>query len=346
MDNITNKRILLFCTKFQGYYEFIIQELYKIGAKEVFFVEIPHFSESNRTRQPNRLNINFLFYFLRNPRYRAKWTNELINRLSGKQFDTMFCVADVPFEAHFMTWIKDQNPNIKTYLFLWDVLSTCRVPVSIIERFDFGFSFDKDDCVKIQHLKYLPDFYIESPEESCEDIYDASAIASLTDEYRGVIAKKFQDFCLSNGLKSFIYIVSRPYRKRGRNPFVNIYRYFVDRKRNKFVSDPRYQSVLQFKKITIDEVEQIQNQSRCIFDFSYPNRQGLTLNCISALAKGKKLVTSNQRIKEEPFYNPDNIYIYDYDNPIFDIEFFTKKTHPVDISYLRLDNWLKYILNR
>lgn len=346
MDNISGKRILFFCTKFFSYYEYIQRELLYLGASYVKFVESPNFSESPRKFNSHEHSLAFLYFYLKNPSYRTKWTNELIYEIKGEQFDILFCVADVPFKYFFFEEIKKSNPCIKTYLFLWDKLSVQRVPEKIIQAFDYKFSFDRDDCLMINGLEYLPDFYLNFDDIDDTDIkYDVCIIATLTDAKRGEISMALDNFCKRNGLSSYIYLLSRKnvYKK---NIFKRYYGRFLRRKIIKFLEKPGNNKFVHSEGLTAEEVELIQNQSRCIFDFGYRGRQGLTLNAIAALAKGKKLITSNDRIKNENFYNSQNIYIYDYENPLFDLRFFKAPPVPIDMTFLRLDNWLKYILNR
>ena len=72
----------------------------------------------------------------------------------------------------------------------------------------------------------------------------------------------------------------------------------------------------------------------------------MTINCITALATGKKLITTNVRIKEEAFYNPNNIFIISEENPVLDIHFFESEVGKMDMTHLRMDNWLLHILGK
>ena len=85
--------------------------------------------------------------------------------------------------------------------------------------------------------------------------------------------------------------------------------------------------------------------TRIVLDLSHRNRQGMTINAIAAIANGKKLITTNKRIKEEPFYDPSAIYIIDEENPFFDMSFVKQPYTPQDFSFLRMDNWLKHVIN-
>jgi hypothetical protein len=103
-------------------------------------------------------------------------------------------------------------------------------------------------------------------------------------------------------------------------------------------------SFMHLEAMPLEEVEKLQQNAKIIIDLSHANRQGLTINAITALAKGKKLITTNKRIVEEPFYSPTNIYILDEKNPSLDAEWLKTPPQPVDMSSLRMDNWLRTVL--
>ena len=85
--------------------------------------------------------------------------------------------------------------------------------------------------------------------------------------------------------------------------------------------------------------------TKAVIDISHHNRQGLTINAITALADGRTLITTNQRIKEESFYDPQMICVIDEKAPVIDAAFLRSPYRPVDISFLRMDHWLKHIVN-
>jgi len=58
-------------------------------------------------------------------------------------------------------------------------------------------------------------------------------------------------------------------------------------------------------KDTLDKI----NRSRCLLDLTQKGQKGLTLRPIEALIYKKKLITDNIAIKEEAFYNSNNIWI-------------------------------------
>lgn len=345
VNNITNKNILFFCTKFYSYYEKICAELEMLGASEVTFVEIPFFKESFRY---SSANIRTLVFWFAHPYSRTNWTkNVLIKECEGKHFDMLFCIGDVPFKIFFFDWIKKNNPSIKSYLFLWDKLSVVHVPKDIIEKFDYKFSFDRDDCKSYMDIEYLPNFYIEDKQLSSESLkYDISFIGTFTGIERGNVLHELKNFCNINHLSYFLFLY-RGKQKQTSNILKKLYRcLYTNKKYEKIIEKYKSDSFIFSEKMPLSEVEKIQAQSRCLLDMSYSDRQGLTLNAVYAIAKGKKLITANRRIIDETFYHPENIYVFDPKKPIFNIEFFKTYIVPMDMLSLRLDNWLKFILKK
>ena len=342
IKTLSNKNVLLLCTGFHSYYKNIQEELYRSGVYTVTFFQIPRFPESCRNIFHSR-SYFFLYHLLKNPFYRTKWTNQLIERIRNDKFDILLCIGDVPFKEFFLDKLKEMNPEIQTYLFLWDRFSIVYVPKNIIKKFDYKFSFDRDDCKKVEGLEYLPDFYLHSEQTSNTPLkYDVCVIATYL-ENRAQTALKLKEFCDQNGLKAYIYLL---YVEPTVSRWNIIGRMLASRRKERFMKKYGDADFIKRVRLTTEQVDAIQNQSACIFDFSYKGRQGLTLNAVAALVKGKKLITSNYRIKNEDFYNPQTIYVYDFDNPQFDLEFFKRPVAPKQVDNLRLDNWLKYILCR
>ncbi|MBM6759081.1 hypothetical protein [Bacteroides mediterraneensis] len=341
MENrIKNKNILLFCANFYGYDKAIKQELLKLGARSVILKDNITFGDDFRDSVSIKKKIRSFFF---KPKQRDLWTRKLVDEISTFNIDVLFCVQYTPFSKWFIDCLRQINPNIRTLLFLWDDFKTYPNFKDYLEKFDKAYSFDRFDCMHNMKLKYLPDFYLNSEDKTyCKNLtYDVCFIGSLND--RGIkrieFLQKLENFCKSNDLKAFLFL--RYYKVSYRH---YLFRYIFGSKfTRKYFQIIKSSSNYDFMKdnnLSLLEVENIQNSSRCLVDINYGNRFGYTLNVISAIAKGKKLITTNKNIINENFYNPNNINIVDIDNPDFSSEFIKNKTIPIDISYLRLDNWL------
>ena len=343
-DNISGKSILLLCDNFYNYDIEIRNELLKLGAKKVYLKNIEFFQGSFREHVTWK---TFYFYF-KNPLERTRWTNELMREIEDMHFDIMFCIENMSFKKHFIDFLRLKNPNIKTFLFLWDTFKTQQPRYfDYLPKFDYVFSFDRNDAQKYG-LIYFPDFYIDKENNILEPIYDLSFVGTMNDKstfFRGHLLSKINKYCRENNLKTFLYL--KYLKSKFNSNFIRVFiRKIIYYKYNNEINKYIKEGFLYEKSLSLEQVDKIFNQSKVILDLNHNNRQGMTINCITAIAKGKKLITTNKDIKNEDFYSPENIYIIDENNPILNIEFFKNEPQPIDLSHLRLDNWLKYILNR
>lgn len=344
INNICGKTILLFCANFYGYDKVIRDNLLKLGAKEVILKDNIFFNDDNRdcVSKIRRIKNKIL-----RPKKREYWTQNLVKEISGINIDILFCVQYMPFAQWFIKYLRTKNPYLRTLLFLWDDIATYPNYTDYYCLFDKVYSFDKGDCIKNPSFKYLPDFYIsDNTCETYEQEYDVCFIGSLNMRGRKRIdfLHQLDVFCKANGLKSFLYLRYYPYNipKRWFN-------YIFPNKKLKefetFLNANIYHHFMKTTNIELSKVEEIQNKSKCLVDINYGNRCGYTLNVISAIAKGKKLITTNKNISNEAFYDPNIIYIADIDYPKFSKSFFESVVEPIDISHLRIDNWLLEIFS-
>lgn len=343
-NNIVNKSILLIAEPFYGYDETIKNELLRLGARSVYLKNDVYYAGNIKAR----FNWYNLINWVKNPQVRKKWTDSFKKEIEGKKFDTLFVVEVLPFSKNFIDYIRAIQPNIRIILFLWDSLRTRQSRfIDYFPKFNKVYSFDRDDALKF-HLNYFPDFYIETTLPSFADCkYDIAFVGTMNSTltiFRGQILKKIDDFCKNEGLKTFFYL-----------------RYFAPQKANNFirriisfVSNYRYRKKLQRlngcdfmheESLPLLVYNDVMSNTRVVLDINHHDRQGMTINAITAIALGKKLITTNKRIAEEDFYDPKMICIIDENNPKLDLDFFNAPNIPIDMSKLRLDNWLLHVVN-
>lgn len=345
-DNITGKRILLVCQQFFGYEQKIKDALLRIGAREVYWQDVRWFRGSFREQKTWRT----LLFYMRAPMVRTKWTKKIYKDIEDKQFDILLCIENTPFKKWYIQKLKRKNPAMKTILFLWDTQDVQNGFMDYLYLFEKIYSFDRDECTKYG-FEYLPNFYIEEDPHTevnrCKyDLAFVSKCQPYSTEFRADLLAKIDDFCIENGLNTFFHLKCLPKEKNRHNLVkrwlsgnLRLRKYYT---MVEFFSNRKW---LKDYDLPLDVVEAIYSNTTAILDLSYPNRQGMTLNCIASIAKGKKLVTTNYRIKEEPFYDVNNIWVIDENNPIIDPEFFRTPPTKIDMSDLRLDNWLKHIMD-
>jgi len=77
-------------------------------------------------------------------------------------------------------------------------------------------------------------------------------------------------------------------------------------------------------------------KSDLVVEMVKKDQAGLTFRALEAMFSGKKLITNNKNIVNEPFYNSSNIYIYDDISPIAPPEeFILEGFLPVDYEILK-----------
>ncbi len=342
MNNITGKRILLLVQNFYDYDLIIREELLRMGAKEVYLKDVRYFSSSFREWDAFRIK-NFIIH----PFERRKWTDDFIEEIKEKCFDVFLCIENTCFSKYFMRFLRQNNPNIKTVLFLWDTYKTQYGGFKDYRfLFDKVYTFDRGDAEKY-NIEYFPDFYIPVKTETSQ-IYDLSFVGStnaVATIHRLDLMDYVFKFCESHGLKSFLYLRAYRPQVRTHNPFKRLKMEVLPSRYAELLDKYKEQPWLHFEALPLNECNTKQSQARVLLDLNHRNRQGMTINCITALARGQKLITTNKSIRNEPFYNSDMIYILDEDNPHLQIDFWNKPFSYIDLTSQRIDNWLSKILN-
>ena len=88
--------------------------------------------------------------------------------------------------------------------------------------------------------------------------------------------------------------------------------------------------------------------SNCLLDIIQGNSEGYTLKVCEAIFYDKLLITSNQKIKEAPFYDPQKILIIS-DAKDIDLSFFNNaskiKYSKKDKSYFSVESFIKRLNN-
>lgn len=340
-DNITGKSILLVGDNLFGLAVELTKELQKLGASRVIFKQVK-FTYSLR----NKITIRSLYGFIVNPYSRRAFTEELKRELANEKFDIMLVIKDMPFKKSFFDWMRAENPGIRIILFLWETLKG-HMPryADYLVKPDVVYSFDRNDAKKYG-LRYFPDFYIDGrniPLDNCKyDICFIGSMNSSTIFNRARILNSIDDFCHANGLQSFLYL---KYDKERESFVSKAYRLCVGRKYMHEVRKYQNKGFLYDHPLSLEQYNQVLQNSKVIIDINHSNRQGMTINAITAIGRGKKLITTNKYIKQEEFYNPSMIYILDEKQPQMDFAFMKAAYTPVDVSYLRIDNWLLHVVN-
>lgn len=320
------KKILFIAPLFFGYWERIKIELEKRGFI-VYFINQSLTTQGLVKRyidrygnEKQRNKQNYIYY-------------EKKMRRIPCDIDFVFVIKGDSLDEKILEIMRDRYQNAKFIMYQWDSVLNSPNIVQISQYFDRVYSFDRDDCIKYAWV-YRPLFFDDNDCHAIKKDYDLSFMCTLKYK-RGDIYKQLKQYAAEKGIQLFAYLYcdKKTYIKR-----------FI------FDKDIEYKSIsireVKFKSLSLKEIAKIYDKSRVVVDYTTNTQTGLSMRSIECLGHNCKLITNNQSIRFERFYNDDNIYIYNNDIEIPN-SFLEKPYKKVDadiIYYYSLKGWLDTII--
>lgn len=276
------------------HYNFVIfgssWDLYKQAYSDLYsFDDVVYIEDtilmSNRLRRIHLSKKINSFFNLPYKRLWNKYILEFDNKLVNEHpicFLFFSNWAEYESTLKFTEYLKKTYKGAKCVLFLQDLYKYRKIDIS---KYDLVLSFDKADCKKygfIYHPLVFSDvkFYKGTQIES--DIYFLGKAKNRLSE---II--KVYEFLIDMNLKCEFYLVG-----------VN--------KENQVNSDTiHYIENMDY----ISNLNHIRN-SKCLLEIMQESGTGFTQRGCEAVCLGKKLLTNNQYINDEPFFNPKYISIF------------------------------------
>jgi|SaaInl8_200m_RNA_FD_contig_71_882819_length_2690_multi_5_in_0_out_0_1 hypothetical protein len=325
MQELKGKTVLLLAPKFFGYELEIKKELEIYGSKVFLYDERP--KNDFFTKVCIRLNLKSFI-----SKNIDKYYKNIIEETKNIKIDYLFLVNPETIDQKVIEYIKKLNPNIKVYTYMWDSIKNKRKSLDLLPISDKFFTFDSSDKEIDSSIKFLPLFYIrdyENVSKKKEYKYDISFIGSVhSDRYsivKQISKSKFNMFMYFFSPSKILFLIQ--------NILYNEFRK-IEKDDISFVSLD--------KKEIIDIIE----NSKSVIDIEHPMQNGLTMRTMEMLGAKKKLITTNKNIRDYDFYNDNNIYIIDRNNPIIDKDFINSEYQELDINIYEkysLRNWIKNI---
>lgn len=221
-----------------------------------------------------------------------KYQSELLNEIKDSEFDIVFVIKGDMLEEEFILGLRKLNPAATFIQYQWD--SVRRVPnaLRMATHFDRVYSFDRFDCIAYPNLQFRPLFYrAQRPEDKqrTRAKYQLMFIGWLHADRLTKILEVDRKFKLLGGKAYFfLYTGIRTYLKEC----------FRGNGKN-----------LCIRKISYKDVENLMESAECILDIPHPEQTGLTIRTMETLGSKRKLVTTNEDVRNYDFYNPANILI-------------------------------------
>lgn len=321
VNHLNNKHILFLSPRFFGYEKRIIESLNDLGAKVTYFDE--RLSDNFFVKAA----VRFGLFFLISPFIYFYYKNILKNI---NDLDYLFVNTPECLPAWWLSALRRNFPKAKFIMYLWDSVQNKPHCLSILENFDYVYTFDNYDSVKYC-FRLKPLFFIENSipalsDESVDiDIFCACTLRSDRYKFLQEIEQLFSNE------KKYIYIY---YHNKYIFMFLKFFKIaFCDVDIKK----------IKFKKLSYIDTQKYYSKSKCVVDVPHPGQNGLTIRTIESIGFSKKLITKNSNVKNYNFYDMNNIYIFEPDNKNAISDFLSTPYNPIDSSVydsLKLRNWL------
>jgi len=349
--NLHNKRILFIAQVFYDYHSQIQRELERQGAEVIFM-------ENKLFRQDPVLNKDLIAVFKRvlDSNYKEKYNASIISQVRDKKIDYLFCLGGFSITPGLIDTLKQLNPEMKAIVYFWDSFTVWNYRY-LVNHFDKVYTFDPRDA-KAYKLAYLPLFYTKefehrqvSGQQSNLDLLYIGSVGPASID-RVFLLKKLKEEAISKGLTYFFWLFNNERKVSLPVRIINAGRKLVSRKYRTYINTiAKYKKEEDFIRSGIlsrEEVAAYLSGTKCVIDIPVPDQAGLTIRTLETLAAGKKIITTNEYIREEPFYSAQQIAVINRDSVSLDPAFIR---HPEaggvaeQITYLRIDNWLTRIFS-
>ncbi len=330
MMDFTGKKVLFFSAQAFGIPENIVATILKKGGEVDYFDERP--SNYSLVKALIRINRKFIAHYI------DSYHRKIIEETKDNHYDYIFFVKGESYsEANLLT-LFSYHKDAVTIIYHWDSIANTHDVRTLSSHFDHVFSFDRHDCAKYGY-KFLPLFYFDEYKDIASLTqprkYDLMFVGTTHSErYRFI--KNIASQIEKCGGKTFLYFFFQ-----GKIMF---YKYKITHPEMKNVKA----SDVHFKPMNKTELMNVYAQSSIIIDMQHPRQTGLTMRCFESLGAKKKLITTNDDIKNYEFYNSDNILIVDRQNPIVPKEFIKTPYRELDdeiYSKYSISSWVDKIFS-
>lgn len=318
-----SKKILFIAPLTYDYHKVIKEKLEKLGA------EVDDFPEDT-------LSILFRLTKIFNSKlhlsYKKLFTDKILKKASVNKYDFIFLIRGDYLSNVIIDQLKLMQKQAKFVMYQWDSIKVFNY-LHLTKKFDKIFSFDRVDCKKYG-FEYLPLFYDDNFMSLSKEKTNNKSILFIGslhgDRYK--VLKKIDNYLTKNNIQTKFYFYI---------PFTSFIKKILFNQKFKYES-----KYLIFIPMSKKKVLNLYKKSGFIIDIQNKDQDGLTMRSIETLGAGRKLITTNKSIKNDIFYNENDILVIDRYNIKINLDFFNNKYSNIDYSDLHIDNWLNKILTK
>lgn len=324
--SLANKKVLYVAPRFFGYESEIKDELVRRGAEVDFLLDRPF--DSPFLKAITRLRRKWVIGAA------DRYYQTELKKLGSKDYDLIFVVSGQTLSRETLASWREMFPKAEFLLYMWDSFANRQWAIANLEYFDHKFSFDRNDSEKFglhfRPLFFSPGFEVEQKKAPELDI---SFIGTAHSDRYSVVSKVNE--VVGSNLRKYWYLYLQA--KWVYWAYLLINRTFRGAKLSDF----------SFQPLTKENVQEIFTSSKAILDIEHPKQTGLTMRTLETFGARKKLVTTNQNVKQYDFYLPENICVIDRNSPSIPPSFFQTPYRAVSAEIYqryRLEGWMDEML--
>ncbi|MEM7702465.1 MAG: hypothetical protein AAF251_11055 [Pseudomonadota bacterium] len=261
-------------------------------------------------------------------KHRAAYHARLVEESAEADYDMVLFIQVHQMQHSAIERLRTLHPQAKFVLYNWDSLGTHDYR-PWARHFDCIATFDPDDA-RALGIAYLPlfaiprFFEIDPQEPAAQDIY---FVGSLVTMHRFEALARLHDFCGGAGLSTRFHLMC--------NPIMRV------KLRRAGKSIPG----LSGQGLGFEEIVAMLEASRATFDFANHSQSGYTMRLIENMCAGRKIITENARILDEPFYREDRFLLVDGHDFSAVPEFLeTPVSSKLDINAFHINAWAERLI--
>ena len=312
------KKILFIGLDYYNYPKTIKMEIEKLGCQVDYYQIEPRTLFYKTTR--------YIFKWL----YRKsldKYHSDIIAKTSHKKYDVVFFLTSHFISLDNLKKLRETHSTAKFIAYHWDSIEQYDF-LNTVQFFDRILSFDRQDCIE-NGFEYLPLFaggIYKELQNRKQDI-DVYTVSSIVRPQRYFLIDQFRKFCLKNNISFYFHLKVTPIT------------YFRILRKGVIPKGVSFEAMDQFA------MKDIVERSRAVLDVTNHPQSGLTMRLIENVCVGKKIITTNQNVKHEKFFNEEQFYLLNKNNIKGIKNFLKKNCETKENPELLIENWLNVILN-
>ncbi|WP_179471965.1 lipopolysaccharide biosynthesis protein [Chryseobacterium sp. H1D6B] len=236
----------------------------------------------------------------------------IIEKIKDIKYDYFLLIKGEATPKFFLDFLKSNNPDIQFIFYTYDSFKNNSNGLDILSYFDHQFTFDSQDALQYK-MSFRPLFFAQDYGDlngKNNKFQNDLAFIGTAHSDRYSISEKAKSWCSQHHLKMFTFYFS---------PSKLLFKY--KRLADKEFKNFDYKNI-SFRSLSHNEIVNIYNNTKVILDINHPGQNGLTMRTFETLGAGRKLITTNPKVKHYPFYDAQNIYVIERGAIKFEEDFF------------------------